>query len=138
MASKMVLLVVQIDKNTQDVAFEGKILSHYGTYDYIRFNKTKDRGYAYLHCHVIDKECLKTITLFVCTPLIEHHQTKLVPGTYVRVENFVVKPKSGGGFQKGDMPCVIFVQSTTCITILPRFVPEFLPNFYTEDSIKDF
>ena len=135
--TKMVLSVVQIDENTRDVAFEGKILSRYGTFDYIRANRTKDRGYAYLHCDMIDKECLTTIMLSVCTPLIEHHQAKLHPGSYVRVENFAVKPKSGGGFQKGDMPCVIFVQSTTRIIVLPLFVPEFLPIFHTKDSIKD-
>ena len=54
----------------------------------------------------------------------------------MKVENFGVRCKHSGDFQKGDMPYALSVNTT--ITVLPVFVPKLLPIFYTETCIRDF
>jgi hypothetical protein len=37
-----------------DVAFEGKVLNRYGTYDWVAKKLIDDLGYAYLYCEFLD------------------------------------------------------------------------------------
>ena len=141
-ASKPIISVTDIDENSRDVWFEGKILNRYGTFDFVRAGNSKRASgsslYPYLHCDLIDRECLTTVTMTIAGDVIHHHEEKIKPGTYVRVESFGVKRKHVGGFQKGDMPFAILVLQNTQVVILPPFQPELLPIFYTETCIRDF
>ena len=56
----------------------------------------------------------------------------------MRVENFGVKRKHPGGFQKGDMSFAILVLQNIHVVVLPPFEPELFPIFYTETCIRDF
>ena len=65
--SKVVACVTDIDKNCRNVCFEGKVLNRYGTFDYFHSSNAKRNlganTYPYLHCDLIDQECLTTITM---------------------------------------------------------------------------
>ena len=55
----------------------------------------------------------------------------------MRVENFGVKRKYPGGFQKGDMPFAILVLQNTHVVVLPPFEATLFPIFYTKTCIRD-
>jgi hypothetical protein len=58
-------------------------------------------NYAYLHCDLLDKVTLTTITLRMKSPHIKMHEQHLRKGMFVKVENFDIKSKSKRGFEKG-------------------------------------
>jgi hypothetical protein len=55
--------------------------------------KVNDPSYAYLHCHLLDKAILTTITLRVKSLYIEIHEQNLQKGMFMRVENFGIESK---------------------------------------------
>jgi len=69
-------------------------------------------------CDMINKEYLTTITLSFSPPLVEHHQIKLKLETYMKVDDFTIKSKNGGRFQKENTLHVVYIQFTTCIIIV--------------------
>jgi hypothetical protein len=74
---KKVILVVAVDDldfRIRDVAFEAKVLNRYGTFDQIAHRSMEDPSYAYLHCDLLDKATLTTITLKVKSFYIEMHE----------------------------------------------------------------
>ena len=94
--------------------------------------------YLYLHCNLIDQDCLTTMTMTISGNVIDHHEKKIQLEIYVKFENFAVRCKHSGGFQKGDMPYALLVSVNTTITILPLFILKLLPIFYTKIYIRDF
>jgi hypothetical protein len=63
-----------LDIRILDVAFEAKMFNRYGTFDQIANKSMEDRGYAYLHCDLLDKRTLTIITLRVKSLHIEMHE----------------------------------------------------------------
>jgi hypothetical protein len=53
----------------------------------------EDPSYAYLHCDLLDKAILTTITLRVKSLYIEIHEQHLQKGMFMRVENFGIESK---------------------------------------------
>jgi hypothetical protein len=76
----------------------------------------EDPNYAYLHCDLLDRVALTTITLKVKSSHIEMHEQHLLKGMFVRVENFGIKSRSKRGFEKRDMHVVITIESTTIVS----------------------
>jgi hypothetical protein len=74
----------------------------------------------------------------VRNPHIEQHEGKLHVGSYVRIENFGVSNKSEKSYEKGDMPVVLKVQSTTSVLGIEGSNIEFFPKFFHTDSISEF
>jgi hypothetical protein len=62
---KLVVAVDDLDFEIRDVAFDTKVLNRYGTFDQIVNKSMEDPCYAYLHCDLLDKAVLTTITLRV-------------------------------------------------------------------------
>jgi hypothetical protein len=71
-------------------------------------------------------------------PHIKQHEGKLHVGLYVRIENFGISNKSEKSYEKGDMPVVLKVQSTTSILGIEGSNTEFIPKFFHIDSISEF
>ena len=131
---RLVVSVDDITEGSRDVAFEGKILSRYGNWD-----PSKDVKHPYVHCDLLDRAGYTTITVSLVRPQIEQHEGKLNVGSFVRIENFGVANKSEKSFEKGDMPVVMKVQSTTSVTIIQSGGDnEFSPKFYHSDTIAEF
>jgi hypothetical protein len=127
-----------LHEGVRDVAFEGKVLTRYGTFDRIPNQAREQSSYRYLHCDVLDKEGYTTITVSVMFHLVDQHETKFKVGCYVRIENFGIKPKSLKGFEKGDMPFVIRVLSATIVSFVANLESTIVPKFYHMDTITDF
>jgi hypothetical protein len=68
--AKLVVAVDDLDFRIRDVAFDAKVLNRYGTFDQIANRSMEDPNYAYLHCDLLDKAALTTITLRVKLPYI--------------------------------------------------------------------
>jgi hypothetical protein len=66
--ARLVVAVHDLDFRIRDVAFDAKVLNRYGTFDQIANRSMEDPGYAYLHCDLLDKVALTTITLKVKLP----------------------------------------------------------------------
>jgi len=103
----MVITVDDLDFGVKDVAFETKVLNKYRTFHLIANRSTEDPGYAYLHCDLLERAILTTITLKVKSPHIDMHEQYLQKGMFVRVKIFAIKSKSKKGFEKGDIHVVI-------------------------------
>ncbi len=58
----------------KDVVFEAKVLNMYGTFDQIANKSMQDPSYAYLHCDLLDRAILTTITFKVQSPHIDMHE----------------------------------------------------------------
>ncbi len=127
-----------MDFGIRDVAFEAKVFNRYGTFDHVINNNMEDPGYAYLHCDLLDRAIITTITLRVKSPYIKMHEQHLQKGMFVRVENFGIESKSKRGFEKGDMHVVITIESSTIVLLIPTFQPELNSMFFHMDSIKEF
>jgi hypothetical protein len=65
-------VVDDLDFWIKTVTFEAKVFNRYGTFDWIINRSMEDLGYAYLHCDLLDKAILTTITLRVF--YIEMHE----------------------------------------------------------------
>jgi hypothetical protein len=66
--------VDDLDFGIKDVAFEANVLNRYGTFDWIANRNMEDQGYAYLHCDLLNKESLTTITSRVKLFHIKMHE----------------------------------------------------------------
>ncbi len=62
---RLVNMVDDLDFGIRDVAFEAMVLNRYGTFDQITNKSMEDPSYAYLHCDLLDRATLTTITLKV-------------------------------------------------------------------------
>ena len=69
--------------------------------------------------------------------VIHHHEDKIITGAYARIENFGVKRKHAGGFQKSNIPFVILVLQNTRVIVLSDFESEMIPIFHTKICIRD-
>jgi hypothetical protein len=72
--AKLVVEVDDLDFRIRDVAFEAKMFNRYGTFDQIVNKGMEDPSYAYLHCDLLDRAALTTITLRVKLPYIQMHE----------------------------------------------------------------
>jgi hypothetical protein len=70
----LVVVMDDLDFGIRNVTFEAKVLNRYGTFDQIVNRSMEDLGYAYLHCDLLDKVALTTITLRVKSPHIKMHE----------------------------------------------------------------
>jgi hypothetical protein len=59
------------------VTFETKVLNKYRTFDQIANRSMEDPSYAYLHCDLLERATLTTITLRVKSPHIDMHEQYL-------------------------------------------------------------
>ena len=104
MDSKAIIYVTDIDENSRDVWFEGKILNRYCIFDFVHSGYSKRASGSsilpYMNCDFINRECLTIVTMTIVGDVIHHHEVKITLGTYVRVESFGVKKKHVGGSQK--------------------------------------
>ncbi len=91
---RCIISVNDLDCSVQDVAFEGKVLNRYGSYDQITKKLIDDPSYAYLYCELLGVIGLTTITLRVKSPHIRVHEQLFYRGFYVRIENFEIEAKS--------------------------------------------
>ncbi len=135
---RLVVVVNDLDFKIKDVAFEAKVFNRYGTFDWIANRSMEDPSYAYLHCDLLDKTTLTTITLKVKSLHIEMHEHHLQKNMFVKVEIFNIKLKSKRGFEKGDMHVVIPIKSITTMSSIPSFQLEMVPMFSHMDSIRKF
>ena len=75
--SKAIISVTDIYENLRDVWFEGKILNKYGTFDFVRVKNSnrasKSSFFSYMHCDLIDRECLTTVSMTIAEDVIHHH-----------------------------------------------------------------
>ena len=131
--TRLSVSVDDLSEGTRDVAFECKVLSRYGNWD-----PRKQLKFAYLHCDVIDRLGLTTVTVSLKTPEIEQHQAKFHVRSVLHIENFGVSMKSEKSFEKGDMPVAIKIESTTVVNVVEGKDNEFVPKFYHTDSIGEF
>jgi hypothetical protein len=69
--TRLVVMVDDLDFGIRDVAFEAKVFNRYGTFDQIANKSMENPSYTYLHCDLLDKAALTTITLKVKSPYIE-------------------------------------------------------------------
>lgn len=69
---------------------------------------------------------------------VEEHEQKLKVCNFIKVENFGIYKKLPREFEKGNIPIVIQVLSTTLVNIIPTFVPQFIPKFYHINNFKEF
>ena len=129
----MCVSVDDLSEGTRDVAFECKVLSCYGNWD-----PRKQLKFPYLHCDVINRLGLTTVTVSLKTPEIEQHQARFHIGLVLHIENFGVSLKSEKSFEKGDMPIAIKIESITTVNVVEGKNNEFVPKFYHTDNIGEF
>jgi hypothetical protein len=72
--ARLVVVVDDLDFKIINVAFEAKLFNKYGTFHQIANRSMKDTGYAYLHCDLLVKAGLTTITLKVKSHYIKMHE----------------------------------------------------------------
>jgi hypothetical protein len=72
--ANLVIAVDDLNFRIKDVAFEAKVFNRYGTFDQITNKGMEDPSNAYLHCDLLDRASLTTITLRVKLPYIEMHE----------------------------------------------------------------
>jgi hypothetical protein len=75
--TRLVVVVDDLDFRIKVITFEVKVFNRYGTFDRIANRSMEDPSYAYLHCDLLDKATLTTITLRVKSPYIEMHEQHL-------------------------------------------------------------
>ncbi len=78
--TRLVVEVDDLDFKIRDVAFEANVLNKYGTFDRIANKSMEDPSYAYLHCDLLDRATLTTITLKAKLRYIEMHEQHLQKG----------------------------------------------------------
>ncbi len=91
----------------------------------------KNPSYAYLHCDLLDRANITTITLRVKLPYIKMHEQYLQKGMFVRVEFFCIESKSKKGLKKGGMHVVITIESSTIVSSIPTFQHELNSMFFS-------
>ncbi len=111
------------------MAFEGKVLNRYGTYDRIAKKFIDDTSYTYFYCEFLDAIGLTTIALKVKSPHIHVHEQLLQKRFYVKISNIGVEGKSQRGNKKGDMLILIKVESTTIVPYKNSEIGPYSPYF---------
>jgi hypothetical protein len=71
---RLVVVMDDLDFKIKNVAFEAKVFNRYDTFDQITNRSMEDPSYAYLHCDLLDRVALTTITLRVKSHHIEMHE----------------------------------------------------------------
>jgi len=69
---RLITMVDDLDFRIKAITFEAKVFNKCGTFDQLVNRNMEDLGYAYLHCDLLDRAALTTITLRV--PYIEMHE----------------------------------------------------------------
>jgi hypothetical protein len=85
------------------VAFEGKIMNHYETFDLIVKGAMKNPNYSYLYCDLLNRNGYTTVTMMIKNTsmnFIEEHQACLEKRLYVKVENFEFRRENPKEFPK--------------------------------------
>jgi hypothetical protein len=72
--AKVVVVVDDLDFGIKDVAFEAKMFNKYGNFDQITNKSMENPSYAYLHCDLLGRATLTTITLRVKSPHVKMHE----------------------------------------------------------------
>jgi hypothetical protein len=114
--SRIVVAIDDLDFGIRDVAFGAMVFNRYGTFDQIANRSMEDPGYAYLHCHLLDKTVMTKITLRVKSLHIKMHEQYLQKYMFVKVNFFNIESKSKRGFEKGDMHVVITIELITIVS----------------------
>lgn len=130
------LKIGEICENSSRFAFEGKVLNRYGTYKLSNLGKVGDISKIprYLKCDLADQEGFNTITLSIVDTYISLYESKLLIGSFIRVEGPVVKLKNRND---GGTSCYsLHVDATTSILKGEAF--ECNLSFYPEVHIRDF
>ncbi len=74
---RLIVVMDDLDFGIRDVAFETKVFNNYGTFDqFINRNMEKNLN-IYLHCDLLDKVALNTITLNMKLAHIKMHEQHL-------------------------------------------------------------
>jgi hypothetical protein len=88
-----------LDFGVRNVVFEAKVFNKYATFDQTANRSMEDLNYAHLHCDLLDKVALTTITLKgVKSPHRNIHEQYLPKCMFVWVKNFGIEstcPKGG-------------------------------------------
>jgi hypothetical protein len=71
--TQLVVAMDDLDFGIKDV-FEAKVFDRYGTFSQIANRSMEDPSYAYLHCDLLNKATLTTITLIMKSPHINMHE----------------------------------------------------------------
>jgi hypothetical protein len=98
--ARVVVAMDDLDFGIRNIAFEAKVLNRYGTFDRIANKSMEDSSYAYLHCDLLDRVALTTITLRVTSPHIKMHKQHLQKCMFMKVENFGIDQNPKGVLRK--------------------------------------
>jgi hypothetical protein len=71
--TRLIVAMDDLDFGIRDV-FEAKVFDRYGTLNQIANRSMENLGYAYLHCDLLNKATLTTITLIIKSPHINMHE----------------------------------------------------------------
>jgi len=71
--TQLVVAMDDLDFGIKDV-FEAKVFDRYGTFSQIANRSMEDPSYAYLHCDLLNRATLTTITLIMKSPHINMHE----------------------------------------------------------------
>ncbi len=115
---------------------ELKMFDRYGTFNQITNRSMEYPSHAYLHCDLLNRAALTTITLIVKSLHINMHEWYLQKGMFVRVKNFGIELKSKRDFEKDDMHVVITIELTTIVSPIIVFEPKLFYMFFHMDSIR--
>jgi hypothetical protein len=94
---RVLVFVEELDQKIQDVAFEGKIITRYRTFNLIVEGAIKNPNYSYLYYGFLDRDGYTGVTMMIKNTsmnLIEKNQTCLQKRLYIKVENFGLRRKS--------------------------------------------
>jgi hypothetical protein len=93
--------------------------------------KTMDgSGYAYIYCELLDRVGLTMITLRIKSPHIQMHENVLQKWLYVKVKNFGIEVGSHKGFEKGNIPIILIVESIISVLSITTFEHTLIPMFF--------
>lgn len=99
--------IAELDEKMKGIAFEGLVLSRYGTYD---FNRSS--SFLNLRADLTDDEGFATVTLQINGQLIDKYEKYIQKNQHIRIENFIISSKKTN-FDKGDANVVLRVYSQT-------------------------
>ncbi len=72
---QLIVMMDDLDFGVKNVVCEeAKVFNMYGTFDQIANKSMQDPSYAYLHCDLLERAILITITLKVKSPHIDMHE----------------------------------------------------------------
>ena len=130
------LTISEISESVCRFSFEGKILNKYGTYKLPSVNKAGEvsKVHKYLKCDLADSNACNTITLSIGDDYIALYESKIVVGSFIRIEGPVVKPKNRN--DGGTSSVSLHVDATTSILKGEAFECDL--SFHPEIRIRQF